>query len=83
MPIVSATTRRVHGSIRDLKSGFGFITTDGGDDVFFHKSRLRPGRYFNTLRLGLRVSFTPIMEERGPAASDLEIEGMEALPPFA
>jgi CspA family cold shock protein len=40
--------------IRDR--GFGFIKTEGGEDIFFHRSELQ-GIDYNSLREGQQVEF--------------------------
>ena len=45
------------GTIRRIgDGGFGFITTEGGEDLFFHRSELQ-GVDFNSLREGQEVEF--------------------------
>ena len=54
--------------------GFGFITSDdGGDDVFFHRSRLAPKVFFEDLREGEEVEFQVRPGEKGPQAFDLKL----------
>lgn len=55
---------RVTGTVKwfnDAK-GYGFISQDGGEDVFVHYSAIQ-GDGFRTLREGQRVEFTV---EKGP-----------------
>lgn len=52
------------------KKGFGFITQDGGEDVFVHHSSIdMPG--FKTLAEGDRVSFEVEEADRGPKAKNV------------
>lgn len=44
------------GTIKVLKEGFGFITVDGQDDVFFHANNLEDVD-FNNLQEGQTLSF--------------------------
>ena len=64
------------GTIKTITDrGFGFIRpTDGGEDVFFHRSALN-GVTFEQLRQGDRVSYTSDTNSRGkgPRASDVRI----------
>ena len=54
--------------------GFGVITPDdGGDEVFFHRSRLAPKVYFEDLRDGERVQFDVRPGEKGPQAFNLRL----------
>ena len=55
--------------------GFGFITPDdGGDEVFFHRSRLSPKIYFDDLREGTEVQFEVKPGEKGRQAFNLRDE---------
>jgi len=52
------------------RRGFGFITQDGGGDIFVHFSSIDlPG--FKTLAEGDRVSFEVEEDHRGPKARDV------------
>ncbi|HVA69502.1 MAG TPA: cold shock domain-containing protein [Candidatus Binataceae bacterium] len=52
--------------------GFGFIVPDdGGDEVFFHRSRLSPKVYFEDLREGDQVQFDVRPGDKGPQAFNL------------
>ena len=57
------------GVIKKLISdkGFGFITRDDGDDLFFHHSSVEGGQ-FESLREGQTVEFTVGQGPKGPAA---------------
>ena len=51
----------------NVEKGYGFITQDGGQDLFVHFSSIdMPG--FKTLAEGERVSFEVEETERGPQA---------------
>lgn len=64
-------TGRIKKILRD--KGFGFIEPDdGGDDVFFHRSRLGPKIQFEDLREGDEVQFMVRPGEKGPQAFDLK-----------
>lgn len=53
--------------------GFGFIVPDdGGDEVFFHRSRVAPKVYFEDLREGEEVEFQVRQGEKGPQAFNLK-----------
>ena len=63
---------RISGTVKwfnDAK-GFGFISRDGGPDVFVHFSAIQtPG--FKTLAEGDRVEFEIVQGQKGPQASDV------------
>jgi len=52
--------------------GFGFITTDGGEDVFVHSSAIQsPG--FRSLSEGAQVEFDVIEGPKGLQAANVTI----------
>ncbi len=60
------------GTIKRLVAdrGFGFITTDSGEDLFFHKSNVQ-GTTFESLRVKQRVSYTDGHGPKGPLAENV------------
>ena len=50
--------------------GFGFITREGGADVFVHYSAIQGGG-FKTLAEGQEVSFTVTDGQKGPQAENV------------
>ena len=52
------------------EKGFGFITVDGGNDVFAHFSAIT-GDGFKTLEEGQKVSFEIVEGNRGPQAANI------------
>jgi CspA family cold shock protein len=50
--------------------GFGFISQEGGDDVFVHFSAIE-GDGFKTLADGDRVEFEVTSGAKGPAAANV------------
>ena len=66
---------RITGTVKwfnDAK-GFGFISREGGDDVFVHHSAIR-AEGFKSLAEGHEVEFEVVQGQKGPAA-----EGVVAL----
>lgn len=61
-----------HGTVKwfNNEKGFGFITVDGGDDVFVHFSAIT-GDGFKSLEEGQAVEFTIVEGARGPQAADV------------
>jgi cold shock protein len=54
----------------NAEKGFGFIETDGGNDVFVHFSAIQ-GEGYKTLEEGEKVTFDIIEGNRGPQASNV------------
>jgi len=49
--------------------GFGFISVEGSDDVFFHHSAC--GGQFESMQVGQAVSFEMEQGDKGPKASNV------------
>ncbi|MGQ9458635.1 MAG: cold-shock protein [Anaerolineae bacterium] len=54
--------------------GYGFISQDGGPDVFVHYSAIR-GEGFRNLEEGDRVEFSVQSGPKGPQATDVVVLG--------
>ena len=54
------------------EKGFGFISVEGGDDVFAHFSAINLDG-FKTLAEGQKVSFDIVEGARGPQAANITI----------
>ncbi len=52
------------------EKGYGFISVEGGDDVFVHFSAIQ-GDGFKTLREGQSVEFNIVQGNRGLQAADV------------
>ncbi|SHH80744.1 cold-shock protein [Clostridium grantii] len=52
------------------EKGFGFITTDEGNDVFAHFSQIQKDGY-KTLEEGEKVSFDVVSGPKGPQAENI------------
>ncbi|HPE67822.1 MAG TPA: cold-shock protein [Thermotogota bacterium] len=62
------------GSVKwfNAQKGYGFITQDGGSDVFVHFSAIQSDG-FRTLEEGQRVEFEVTTGEKGPQAANVRI----------
>ena len=54
------------------EKGYGFITTEEGNDVFAHFSQIQKDG-FKTLEEGESVSFAVVDGDKGPQASNIEV----------
>ncbi len=54
----------------DSEKGFGFISVQGGDDVFVHFSAIQ-GDGYKTLEEGQAVEFEVVDGARGPQAANV------------
>ncbi len=52
--------------------GYGFITPDGGSDVFVHYSGIR-GEGYRSLEEGQRVEFEVVDTPKGPQAQEVVV----------
>ncbi len=60
------------GTIKKLTDkGFGFISTDGTKDLFFHSKSLQ-GVSYDQLHEGQRVSYTEGRGPKGPCAENVK-----------
>ncbi|MCG6925302.1 MAG: cold-shock protein [Acidobacteria bacterium] len=62
----------INGTVKwfnDAK-GFGFLSQEGGPDVFVHHSEIR-GDGFKTLNEGDQVSFEVVESPKGPRAANV------------
>ncbi len=63
------------GTIKNLLSGFGFITPEGENakDVFFHANDLAEGVEFESLKPGDAVTFEMGTSDKGPKAEKVAL----------
>ncbi len=64
-----------HGQIKTvvIDRGYGFVRGEDGGDVFFHRSTLRSGVEFDSLREGQAVEFDVQESPKGPRAINLRV----------
>jgi cold shock protein len=59
------------GTIKKLtEKGFGFISTGGAKDLFFHSNSVQ-GVSYDDLREGQRVTYTEAKGAKGPCAENV------------
>ena len=56
----------------NAEKGYGFITTDEGQDIFAHYSQINKDG-FKTLEEGEAVSFEVVEGQKGPQANNIEV----------
>ena len=64
----------INGTVKwfNNEKGFGFISVEGGDDVFVHFSAIQTDG-FKSLEEGQQVSFNIVKGARGPQAENVTI----------
>jgi len=55
----------------NVTKGFGFITVEGGEDVFFHQSNVKETGFRDQLKQGDLVSFDVKTELKGKRAINI------------
>jgi cold shock protein len=67
-------SERITGTVKwfNAGKGFGFITREGGPDVFVHYSALQ-GDGFKSLEEGQKVEFNVEQGPKGPQASNVTV----------
>ncbi len=65
---------KLTGSVKwfNESKGFGFISREGGQDLFVHFSNIS-GDGFKTLQEGQAVTFTEGQGQKGPQAENVEV----------
>ncbi|MBP1646875.1 MAG: csp [Bacteroidetes bacterium] len=61
------------GTVKFFNSskGYGFITVDGGEDIFFHQSNVKETGFRDTLKQGDLVTFDIKTELKGKRAINI------------
>lgn len=61
------------GTVKFFNStkGFGFITTEASEEVFFHESNVKNTGFRSTLNQGDRVEFEVKVEQKGKRAYNI------------
>jgi cold shock CspA family protein len=62
----------------DQDGGFGFLETEDGREIYFHRNSVLDGA-FARLGVGTRVAFAEEMGEKGPQASTVRIAGKHGM----
>lgn len=64
----------INGTVKwfNNEKGFGFISVEGGDDVFVHFSAIQTDG-FKSLEEGQKVNFNIVKGARGPQAENVTI----------
>lgn len=64
----------MNGTVKwfNAEKGFGFITVEGGNDVFAHFSQINSNG-FKTLEEGQKVTFSVTQGPKGPQAENITI----------
>jgi len=69
-----ACTQMIEGTVKwfNESKGFGFLSREGGPDVFVHHSEIR-AEGFRTLNEGDKVKFEVVDSPKGPRAANVTI----------
>jgi CspA family cold shock protein len=61
------------GTVKFFNSskGYGFITADGGEDIFFHQSNVKDAGFRNELQQGDLVTFEVQNSQKGKRAINI------------
>lgn len=56
----------------DNERGYGFISTNGGEDVFLHHSQVKEKGRDKDIHEGESVTFDIVQSTKGPSASNVQ-----------
>ena len=59
--------------------GYGFLITNEGREIYFHRNAVAQGDVFDDLAVGSEVRFTETMGDDGPQASTVRVVNMQGL----
>ncbi len=75
---VKSTTEQPVGKVARLLEDHGFLESDQGQEIYFHRNSVLNGS-FAKLRLGMRVNYVEEQGEKGPQASTVKLLGKHGL----
>ena len=63
----------IKGTVKffNATKGFGFITSENGEDIFFHKSNVKNTGFRDILVQGDKVQFEEKVEQKGKRAYNI------------
>lgn len=66
----------MNGTIKwyDIQKGYGFVTTDDGDDIFIHASGIKSGRKYTGFNKGDVVNFETGTRDGKAIALDVSLD---------
>ena len=59
--------------------GYGFLITNEGREIYFHRNSVAQGDAFDDLAVGTEVRFTETMGDDGPQASTVRVVNLQGL----
>ena len=69
---VKAHDAQPAGTVTQLRDDFGFLKTDDGREIYFHRNSVLHGD-FERLAIGCEVRFQPEEGDKGPQASSVQL----------
>ncbi len=64
----------LYGTVKtyNAKNGFGFITQDQGDDLFFFKNAF-PENDYRQIEPGVKIEYVVVQGQKGPQAAKAHV----------